>query len=74
VSPVTLPPDQSWERRLPEYRAYIVGSDGHFIGFEPLVCRDDGEDVSKAKKFLDGHDIEVWCADRLVIHLKRKAE
>jgi hypothetical protein len=43
-----------------------------FIGYEPLVCRDDGEAVSKAKQLVDGHNVEVWCADRLVIHLKRK--
>jgi hypothetical protein len=63
-----------WIELVPEYRAYIVDLDGHFIGFEPLVCRDDGEAVSKAKQFLDGHDIEVWCAERLVIHLKRKVD
>jgi hypothetical protein len=61
-----------WIELVPEYRAYTVGLDGHFIGFEPLVCSDDGEAVSKAKQLLDGHDIEVWCAERLVIHLKRK--
>jgi hypothetical protein len=57
---------------MPDYRAYTIGIDGHFIGSEPLVCRDDGEAVSKANQLLDGHDIEVWCAERLVIHLKRK--
>jgi hypothetical protein len=59
---------------MADYRAYTVGLDGHFIGFEPLVCRDDDEAVSKAKQLLDGHDIEVWCADRLVIHLKHKSQ
>jgi hypothetical protein len=61
-----------WIEPMADYRAYTVGLDGHFIGFEPLVCRDDGEAISRAKQLLDGHDIEVWCADRLVIHLKRK--
>ena len=31
-----------------EYRAYTVGSDGRFIGFEPLVCADDPEAIQKA--------------------------
>jgi hypothetical protein len=53
-----------------EYRAYTVGIDGHFIGFEPLVCRDDGEAVAKAKRLVDGHDIEVWNGERLVVRLK----
>jgi hypothetical protein len=26
---------------MPEYRAYIVGADGHFLGFEPIVCASD---------------------------------
>src|ERR1700682_2537659 len=38
-----------------EYRAYIVGLDGHFIGFEPLVCSDDFEATAKAKRLVDGH-------------------
>jgi hypothetical protein len=59
-------------RSVPEYRAYTVGVDGHFIGFEPLICRDDGEAIAKAKRLVDGHDIEVWNGDRLVIQLKFK--
>lgn len=54
---------------MKEYRAYFVGTDGHFIGFEPLICRDDGEAIAKAKSFVDGHDIELWNADRFVIRL-----
>jgi hypothetical protein len=26
---------------MPEYRAYAVGEDGHFSGYEPLVCAND---------------------------------
>jgi hypothetical protein len=59
---------------VPGYRACIVGADGHFIGFEPLVCRDDGEAVSKAMKLVEGHDIEVWCAERMVMLLKPKQQ
>jgi hypothetical protein len=57
---------------VPEYRAYIVGVDGHFIGFEPLICRNDGEAVAKAKRLLDGQDIEIWSGERLVIRLKSR--
>jgi hypothetical protein len=58
---------------MAEYRAYTVGLDEHFIGFDPLVCRDDGEALFNAKKLVDGHDIEVWCAERMVILLKHKS-
>ncbi len=35
---------------MAEYREYTVGHDGHFIGFEPLVCADDAEAIEQAKR------------------------
>jgi hypothetical protein len=55
-----------------EYRAYTVGSDGHFIGFDPLVCADDVEAIEKAKRLLEGSDIELWSGARFVIRLPYK--
>jgi hypothetical protein len=52
-----------------EYRAYLVGMSGHFVGFEPLVCADDTEATEKAERFVDGHDIEVWSGPRFVTKL-----
>ena len=37
---------------MKEYRAYFVGTDGHFTGFEPLICRDDGEAIAGLKASL----------------------
>jgi hypothetical protein len=59
---------------MAEYRAYTVGHDGHFIGFEPLVCADDSEAIEQAKRFVDGHDIELWSGDRLVTRLETKTK
>jgi hypothetical protein len=56
---------------MPEYRAYKVGIDGRFIGFDPLVCEDDDEAIAAAKKLVDGHDVELWCHSRIVIRLAR---
>jgi hypothetical protein len=56
-----------------EYRAFSVGADGHFVGFEPIVCDTDGEAVERAKRLLAGRTIEVWCAERLVVKLTVKA-
>ena len=56
---------------MPEYRAYAVGEDGHFIGFEPVVCADDAEAIIKAERLLNGHHIELWKGERLVKHLNR---
>ena len=53
-----------------EYRAFIVGSDGHFAGFEPLICADDAEAIAKAKRLVVDHDVELWSGDRLVTRLK----
>jgi hypothetical protein len=56
---------------LAEYRAYQVGLDGHFIGFEPLVCVDDAEATKKAQRLVDRHDVELWSGDRMVVRLNR---
>lgn len=55
---------------MPEYRAYFVSEDDHFIGFEPMICRDDAEAVANAQRLLDGRDVEVWSGERLVIKLE----
>ena len=52
-----------------DYRAYIVGGDGHFCGFEPLICADDAEAIERAKRLVAEQDIELWNGPRLVIRL-----
>jgi broad-specificity NMP kinase len=55
-----------------EYRAYTIGIDGHFVGDEPLICDNDDDAVSKASSLVDGHDIELWSGERLVVLLKHR--
>jgi hypothetical protein len=57
---------------MAEYRAFTVGPDGHFMGFEPLICADDSEAIMLAKRLVDGLDVELWSGDRLVIRLRAK--
>ncbi len=57
---------------MAEYRAFLVGSDGHFTGFEGFVCADDTEATEKAKRLVDGHDIELWSGARLVVVLRHE--
>jgi hypothetical protein len=52
-----------------EYRAYTVGDDGHFVGFEPLVCVNDAQAVERAKRLASVHDIERWSGERFVVRL-----
>ena len=57
---------------MPEYRAYVVGEDEHFVGFEPMICRDDAEAILKAGRLVDDHDIELWSGERLVVRLSHE--
>jgi hypothetical protein len=59
---------------MPDYRAYIIGFDGHFNGFTPLICTDDAVAIEQAQMLVDGHDVELWQLDRLVIILKHKQD
>jgi hypothetical protein len=51
---------------MPEYRAYTVGDDGHFNGYEPLVCANDEEAIAKAKILAQHHRVELWSGPRLI--------
>jgi hypothetical protein len=59
----------SGELGMAQYRIYTVGSDGHFVGFEPLVCSDDTRRSRRRKRLVSIHDIEVWSGLRFVIRL-----
>lgn len=59
---------------MAEYRAYTVGIDGHFVGYQPLVCADDAEAITKARRLVDGHDIELWSGSRLVVRLSKSGQ
>jgi hypothetical protein len=54
---------------MADYRAYVVGDDGHFVSFERFACRDDGEAIAKAKRSVDGHDVELWSGERFIVTL-----
>ncbi len=54
---------------MADYRTYIRGDDGHFVGCRTMLCADDAEAVERAKGYLDGCDIELWCGDRFVMLL-----
>jgi hypothetical protein len=57
---------------MPEYRVYVVGSDGHFFNAVPLECADDAEATEQAERLVDGHDIELWQRDRKIAMFKHK--
>lgn len=51
---------------MAEYPIFTVGSDGHFVDFTPLFCRDDAEAIAKASRLTGKNDVEVWRGSRLV--------
>ncbi len=51
---------------MSEYRAYIIGTDGHFLRAIELVCRDEESAKEYAKQLVDGHDVELWQGDRKI--------
>jgi hypothetical protein len=55
---------------MAEYRAYLVGRDGHFKQAFDLEAADDAEAINKARQYVDGHDVELWQLGRRVIQLK----
>ena len=52
-----------------EYRAYTVGSDGHFTASRAFTCADDGDAIAWARQLVDGYNIELWSGDRFVVKL-----
>jgi len=56
-----------------EYRAYFVGSDGHLVGFEPIICPSDAEAIDRAQLLAIDESIELWSGARLVATLKQRS-
>ena len=68
------PHESSGLKIMPEYRAYIIGPDGHFHSSEVIEAADDAAAVAAAKPLVDGHDVEVWLLDRKVAILPHTTE
>jgi hypothetical protein len=52
---------------MAEYRAYIMGEDGHIRSYRAVVCDGDADAMVWAKQLFDGNDIELWSGGRVVI-------
>jgi hypothetical protein len=51
---------------MPDYRAYLIGSDGHFWKSIALDVPDEAAAIAAAKQLVDGHDVELWQRDRKI--------
>jgi hypothetical protein len=59
---------------MADYRAYIVGEDGHFLDCEARTCRDDRAAVEWAKQLVSNRVIELWCGERFVANFEPNPE
>jgi hypothetical protein len=56
---------------LPDYRIYVLDSTGHLEGpAHEVECPNDMAAIETARRYVDGHDVEVWRGATLVRTLK----
>ncbi|MCP3464685.1 MULTISPECIES: hypothetical protein [unclassified Bradyrhizobium] len=55
---------------MQEYRAYIMGFDGHIELSTQLICEDETEAKKRARALADGYDVELWIQDRKIAEFK----
>jgi hypothetical protein len=51
---------------MQEYRAYIMGPDGHVQNRVDLERNDEDEAIGLAGQLVDGRAVELWQLDRLI--------
>jgi hypothetical protein len=63
------------QEKMPDYRAYILGGEGHRFAIVtefPRNHADDSTALLAAKQLVDGHDVELWDGGRLVARFDHK--
>jgi hypothetical protein len=58
---------------MEDYRAYVIGSDGHIMNRVDFSCQDDEAAKERAQRLVADYDIELWHLDRkiAVFHAKQ---
>ena len=51
---------------MEEYRAYVIGADGHIFNRVDIRCSDEQEARRLAKIAVDGHAVELWQGERFI--------
>jgi hypothetical protein len=57
---------------MQEYRAYVIGPDGHIQERIDLLCADDDAAKEQARLLVNGHDVELWQLGRQIATFTRK--
>ena len=58
---------------MPDYRAYVVGNNGHVLKRYDFQSPDDAAALEHARQHVTDKDVEVWQLDRAVGTLRPKA-
>jgi hypothetical protein len=59
---------------MPDYRAYLIGTDGHYFKSVVLDALDEAGAIAATRQLVDGHDIELWQRDRKIAKFDSKQE
>jgi hypothetical protein len=61
---------------MPEYRAYIIGSDGHFCDAITLNCDNEEAATQRADNLASAEavDIELWQGGLMIATISRKKQ
>lgn len=57
---------------MASYYICIIGEDGQIKDRVGVLCDDDEEAIRIAKKFADGHAVELWHGKRKIAELNQK--
>lgn len=55
-----------------EYKAYVLGQDGHIFSRVDIVCEDEDTAKQRAEQLVDGHAVELWEGARRIARFKPK--
>ena len=55
---------------MKEYRAYIVGPDGHYNDRVEFFCKDDDAAKQRARALVDGYAVVLWRETSLIAEYK----
>jgi hypothetical protein len=59
---------------MTNYRAYIVGRDGHFLNVVELDCLCDEAAIQAARRYAVGHSVELWSRTRFIRRLRHEPD
>jgi hypothetical protein len=57
---------------MTDYRAYFIGSDGHFCKSVVVDAPHDAAAIAAVEQLVDGHDVELWQRDRKIAKFEQK--